>query len=680
MDGKVFAMRFSHALAVVAGACALVVAAPSSAQRRPFAIADYSRIVSLSEPKVSPDGSSVVVVVSRQDYAHDRRVRELDLVDVVSGKRRVLTFERKGLGSPQWSPTGDRLAFVAADEHDRGQIWVMPMNGGDARRITHTSEGVQQLAWRPNGESIAYVAMDPKPKKSAVAEKQDLFEVGNNDLFAGEKPRSSHLWLVGADGSNNRRLTSGGWSLPVAYPPSPPAAPLSWSTDGREVLYTRLPNADEGDAYLSTLYALDVATGKSRKLTSHARFEVDGAFAPVGGRFAYLYPRDGDPNNVLEAVVRSGAVGEERVVTRALDRNVYRAMWMPSGDALLVGANDARFTSMWVQPLDGPARRIDTGNVSVGGVFWIEADVARDGAIAFIGTGADHPAELYFLASADAKPRRLTDFNAFVDGLELAKPTPIEWTNDGFKENGIVWTPPMATSGRKLPLVLVVHGGPTSASLLWFDAFAQVLTSHGYAVFEPNYRGSDHLGNAYQRAIFNDAGAGPGRDVMAGLAAVEAQAGIAIDRSRIAVTGWSYGGYMTSWLIGHYHVWKTAISGAAVNNLVDEYNLSDGNVQGAFGFPGFASPWKSAAAMRLYLEQSPISSYKDIRTPTLILTNMRDARVPPVQSFEMYHALKDNGVPVEFRAWPIAGHNPSDPVRARQRLQVWVDWLDRWMK
>ncbi|MBV8353850.1 MAG: S9 family peptidase, partial [Candidatus Eremiobacteraeota bacterium] len=491
----------------------------------------------------------------------------------------------------------------------------------------------------------------------------------------------SHIWLVGADGRNNRRLTSGSWSLPVAYPPSPPAAPLSWSPDGRELLYTRLPNADEGDAYLSTLYALDVTTGKSRKLGSHSRFEVDGVFAPSGGRVVYLYPRDGDPNNVLEAVVVSGT--EERVVTRALDRNVNRAMWMPSGDALLIGGNDARFASMWVQPLDGPARRIDTGDASVGGVFWTDADVSKNGAIAFTGSSAGHPSEVYYLSSAssaDAKVRRLTDFNAYFDSLELAKPKPVEWTNDGFKENGLLWMSPAAPAGRKLPLVLWVNGGPTAASLLSFDVYAQALASHGYAVFEPNYRGSDHLGNAYQRAIFNDAGAGPGRDVMAGLAAVEAEAGNGIDRSRIAVTGWSYGGYMTSWLIGHYHVWKTAISGAAVNNLVDEYNLSDGNVQGAFGFAGFVSPWKNAAAMRTYLEQSPIWFYKDIRTPTLILTDMRDARVPPVQSFEMYHALKDNGVPVEFRAWPIAGHNPQDPVRARQRLQVWVDWLDRWLK
>jgi dipeptidyl aminopeptidase/acylaminoacyl peptidase len=654
----------------------LALVAPTSAENRPFALADFSRTVTPSDPQLSPDGKAIVVVVARQDYEHDRIVRDLDLIDIASGARRTLTFERTGLGSPRWSPSGDRLAFVADDGDHHGQVWVMSMHGGDAHRITATAEGVQQFAWRPNGESIAYVTTDPAPKKHGPAAKADLFVVGNNDLFTTEAPRPSHLWLVGADGEHNHRLTSGTWSLPVAYPPSPPGAPISWSPDGAELLYTRLADADEGDSYLSALYALDVASGKSRKLTSHDRFESFGLFAPHGGDFAYLFPRDGDPNNGVDVIVNAG--GTERTVTRALDRNVYRQIWMPSGDALLLGGDDTTYASMWIQPLNGPARRLDLGDISIRAPFWMDADVAKDGGIAFVGATARHPNEVYYLASPDAKPKRLTDYNAFADGLDLATPEMLTWTNEGYQENGVLWTPPNAVPGRKLPLVLLIHGGPTSASLLTFNATAQAFAAHGFLVFEPNYRGSDHLGNTYEHAIFNDAGAGPGRDVMAGLAAVRARGNV--DDARIAVSGWSYGGYMTSWMIGHYHIWKTAVSGAAVNDLIEEYDLSDGNVQDAFSFAGYVSPWKSSAARQLYLEQSPISAFKDIRTPTLILTDMRDARVSPAESFAMYHALKDNGVAVEFKAWPIAGHNPGDPVRLRQRVAVWTDWLVRWLR
>jgi dipeptidyl aminopeptidase/acylaminoacyl peptidase len=201
-----------------------------------------------------------------------------------------------------------------------------------------------------------------------------------------------------------------------------------------------------------------------------------------------------------------------------------------------------------------------------------------------------------------------------------------------------------------------------------------MLAANGWVIFEPNYRGSDNLGNAFEHAIDNDAGAGPGRDVMAGLAALE-HTGF-IDEARIGVSGWSYGGYMTSWLIGHYHVWKAAVSGAAVNDLVHAYALSDFNVTQRYAING--PPWspKQAAA---YREQSPISYAGDIKTPTLILSDTGDARVPITQSYLMYHALKDSGVEVQFFAYPVSGHSPGDPVRQPDVYRRWVDWMDRYL-
>jgi dipeptidyl aminopeptidase/acylaminoacyl peptidase len=194
-------------------------------------------------------------------------------------------------------------------------------------------------------------------------------------------------------------------------------------------------------------------------------------------------------------------------------------------------------------------------------------------------------------------------------------------------------------------------------------------------VFSPNYRGSDNLGNAFERAIFNDAGAGPGRDVMAGLAALERKG--FIDESRIGVSGWSYGGYMTSWLIGHYHIWKAAVSGAAVNDLAHEYALSDNNVSVRYTING--PPWSPKQA-EAYRAQSPITYARDIKTPTLILSDTGDARVPITQSYLMYHALKDNGVTVQFLAYPVAGHSPGDPVRQPDVYRRWVEWMDRYLR
>ena len=157
-------------------------------------------------------------------------------------------------------------------------------------------------------------------------------------------------------------------------------------------------------------------------------------------------------------------------------------------------------------------------------------------------------------------------------------------------------------SRRKYPLVLVIHGGPRAASLETFRSQAQLMAARGWVVFQPNYRGSDQLGSAYQRAINNDAGAGPGRDVMAGVAVVKKRG--FVDESRVAVSGWSYGGYMTTWLLGHYPGWRVAVAGAPVTDWLDQYDLSDGNVAAAGSFGG--SPW-TGELMNAYREQSPIT-------------------------------------------------------------------------
>jgi dipeptidyl aminopeptidase/acylaminoacyl peptidase len=350
---------------------------------------------------------------------------------------------------------------------------------------------------------------------------------------------------------------------------------------------------------------------------------------------------------------------------------------MPDGKSLLVGANDARQVALWLQPLDGGApRRLETGRVSPNSSFWVDMSVGPHGEIAFTGTEPDRPSELYIMSSPSAAPRRLTDFNHDVASLALGRTETIEWNGpDGFRENGVVIYPPNFTPGRKYPLVLEVHGGPRAASLETFAAGPQMLAAHGYIVFQPNYRGSDNLGDKYMAAIANDAGEGPGRDVMAGIAALEAR-GI-VDTTRIAVTGWSYGGYMSTWLAGRYpNVWRAAVIGAPVTSNLDQYNLGDANVRRGIPFGG--SPYTDTTRMRAYMDQSPIRWAPSIRAPVLIMHDLRDDRVPIPQSYALFHALRDNGVPTQFIVYPIAGHNASDPVRQRDVRRRWVEWVDRW--
>jgi len=234
--------------------------------------------------------------------------------------------------------------------------------------------------------------------------------------------------------------------------------------------------------------------------------------------------------------------------------------------------------------------------------------------------------------------------------------------------------PPGFQKGRKYPLVLVIHGGPRASSGLDFNYQAQCLAAHDYVVFQPNYRGSDNLGNAYQHGVWNNAGDGPGRDVMAGLAKVRAMG--FVDESRIAVSGWSYGGYMTSWMIGHEHFWKVAVAGAPVTNWFDQYNLGDSNVGVGYRLGG--SPYKNDN-VKNFMAQSPITYASSINTPTLIMCDVGDFRVPIPQAYELYHAIKDQGVAVKFVAYPVGGHFPADPVRAMDVYGRWQGWIDQYL-
>jgi dipeptidyl aminopeptidase/acylaminoacyl peptidase len=664
-------------------ACLLTAGQTLAADNR-LTLEDVAGIVGVSDPQLSPDGKSIAFVVARPNLKDARYDRSLILVDVASGTQRTLTYGRRAVGSPRWSPTGDRLAFLdkAVPESDsvshepHTQVFVMPMSGGDAQRITNVSQDVEQIAWSPDGKQIAFVIADENPDQKQIEQHRDAFEVHDNDYLATEAQMPSHLWLVGADGSSTRRLTSGNWSLPKSAPPSPPASPLSWSPDGRSIAIVQQATPYWGDTDQSVLAIIDVASGHIRKLTDRKLLEGYPVFSADGAQISYFYQRDGDPNSQNDLWVTGSGGGPGAAVTLALDRDIVRGIWSADGKSLLVAAHDGTRVGLWWQPLGGPAKRIDLGNVDPSWGFWVDVALGRDGSMAFAGSTPNHPNEIYYLsAGGGAPPRRLTQFNQSIEMRDLGRAEQLEWKGpNGVQQDGVVIYPPGFDSSRKYPLVLLIHGGPQASSTTGYSSLSQLLASHGYVVFSPNYRGSDNLGNAFEHAIDNDAGEGPGRDVMTGLAALEHKG--FIDESRIGVSGWSYGGYMTSWLIGHYHIWKAAVSGAAVNDLVHSYALSDNNVTQRFSING--PPWDPKQA-QAYRVQSPITYARDIKTPTLILSDTGDARVPITQSYLMYHALKDNGVTVQFFAYPVPGHSPGDPVRQPDVFRRWVDWMDRYL-
>jgi len=640
---------------------------------------DRFKLVGVSDPQISPDGKLVAIVVSGANLKDNRNETEIVAVDAATGATRALTFERRGVASPRWSPDGERMAFLAnasAERDAKRQIWIMNTRGGDARRITDAANGVQQFAWSPDGAQIAYVTADETEKKASDLEKNNRsFEVDDNDYLMSTAPTPSHVWVISPDGGAARRVTSGAWSLPVAHPPGPAPSPLAWSPDGKSIAVTMRDTPHEKTPDAGHIAIVDVASGSVRRLTDRAQEETQPVFSPDGKSVAYWHNRGGQRGSANAIWISPAGGGNGTEVTKNLDRNIYRSIWLPDGKSFLTASHDATTTAYYFVDVEsGAFRRLELGDVEPAHGYWPDAFVARNGSIAFIGTTPTHPRELWMMSSVDAKPRQLTHYNDWISSKELGSAQRVTWSFEGMQQDGVVLTPPGYDASKAYPLVLYIHGGPRSASTTGFSSLTQSLAANNWIVFSPNYRGSDNFGNAYTRAINDDAGAGPGRDVMAGIEAVKKR--FRIDESRIAVGGWSYGGYMTSWMIGHYPIFKAAVSGAAVNNLVEQYTLGDGGLGRRITW---GSPYSGPEAMKKYVEQSPISAASKIRTPTLIMCDTGDVRVPITQSYEMYRALRDNGVPAKFIAYPVSGHSPDDPVHAADVERRYIDWFARYL-
>jgi dipeptidyl aminopeptidase/acylaminoacyl peptidase len=657
-----------------------VACSSARAAGRDFRLADLRSLIGLSDSQVSPDGREIAVIVSTPDWKTDKASHEIDLVDVATGARRPLTRYRTDISSPRWSPDGTRLAFIAmdttpatpaatGDKHpvdDGGkhnQVFVLPMDGGDALRVTDAARDVASFAWSPDGKTIAYVAADMPANEKAIKAHDDAFKVTENNFLVRAALTPSHLWIVPSAGGKAERLTQGDYSLQTDQNDAPEPA---WSHDGRTIAFSRFPDPYWALSFRSVIDSIAAKGGGAPSTLVDLEGATASSYAPTGDAFAFMRPRNGDENNGSAVYVR--ADGKTFDATQALARNIDSYAWLPDGKGLLLVGQQGTHSVLWQQTVGGSARKLDLAGIEIVS----RPSVSSNGVIAFIGSTPTHADELYVMSSSGAAPRRLTNVNGFLDSLSLGRTATLDWRGpNGFREDGVLVYPPSHPQGGQYPLVLLIHGGPEGTSTVRFSPLAQLLAAAGFLVFQPNYRGSTNLGDAYQHAIYRDTGDGPGKDVMAGLAALEKQG--VVDTKRIGVSGWSYGGYMTDWLSSHYpSTWKAAVAGAALNDWVMDYTVAYYQ-QGDVYFFG-DTPW-TARGYQIWRAQSPISHAQSVKAPTLIMGDVGDPNVPLINSYEWYHALRDNGVQVEFYAYPADTHFPGDVVRTTDVYRRWVGWM-----
>ncbi len=634
---------------------------------------DFAKLVDLRSPAISPDGRHAALVVARAQWDEDRRQSELVLVDLATGTQKTVVERREDLSDPEFSPDSSHLAFLARDGTGKDahvQIFVTPLDGGDARSITHAGDGIDAFAWRPDGRAIAYAASDPNPVRTGADRFRDSFIFTTEPIVARESPRPSHLFTVSLDDGTTTQLTLG---------PDSSADTISWSPDGKTIGFTLVPNAILNDQNYSRAALLDVASKTVRPLTGRGAWEDAPIFSPDGTRIAYLYS-SGDPQvNLTRVYITTPAGGAGTPLSTALERPIADEVWSHDSKSLVVTAPDGLTNALYRLSLDGTVQRLDTGNLvpgtpltTTGGASSpaLSNALAADGTLIFVATATAQPPELFKLPPAGV-PAKVTAFNVALTQFDLAPAQPLTFaTSTGVKADGVLYVPPGFVAGRKYPLVVYIHGGPSDASMLEFDFWAQVMAARGWLVLRPNYRGSPNLGLKYQRAILYDLEDGPGKDIMSAVAAVRAR-GI-VDDARIAVCGWSYGGIMTAWMISKYHIWRVAVSGASVNDWIADYGTADDSMADADLFHGSPFVGKNAAEWR---RASAISYAGAVTTPVLILSDVGDNRDSFATSSMYWRALRDNHKDATLRVWPVDGHFPTDPVRTADVFHYWIDYI-----
>ena len=669
MKGRPISLCLSAALLAL-----LPLKAPAAP--RPVTLADLRMLVRIGSPRFSPDGKQIAFLTVRSDFVHDRYDATLRVIPAAGGKSRTLVEGLRDLGMPRWSPDGRTLAFLATVGKQKAQVYTVPAAGGTPSELTDVPNGVQQFAWSPDGGTLAYVTPDDSPISARDRRTHhDLFTIHDDDYLVSRPPVPSHIWLLSVKTGKARELTFGAASVLENAPPfgGGIAAP-SWSADGRWIVYTRQANDNDADSDRTTVAAVNVASGQERTLTTELSYEYVPRFAPKGDEIAYLYLHGPGAVSDMDLFVTSPEGGTPRDVSAELNRNLAADFaWLPGDRGVVVLADDHIDAKLYLQPLHGKGHALNLGALEP-----LSVTASADGALAVVADNASHAPELYLLRTPASAPQRLTDFNSAFAAYAYPKSVEVEWkAPDGEPDDGILTYPNGYQPGKRYPLVVYSHGGPEAASTLGFDTLEigplrDLFAARGYLVFEPNYRGSDNLGNAHEHAIYRDPGVGPDSDVISGIRMLERK-GI-VDTSDIAAVGHSYGGYMTAWLISHQHFWRCAVVADGAIDWTEEYELSAaGNLAWTRDSLG-GSPWDPQSAS-LYRTGSPITYAGRITTPTLILSGTDDTTVPITESFGLYHALASRGIPVKFIGIPGAHHSPQDPVHR----ELYYRAIDRWV-
>ncbi len=647
--------------------------------KRGIKIEDLRRFKFVSDPQISPDGEDVAFVLSTIDYGEDAYERHIWMADRASGRAEQFTH---GTGSdtyPRWSPDGSRLLFLSSkrDPEKKGnRLWVIPRSGGEARLVTETDEGVSKPAWAPDSRRVLFLSRvwtEGKPETDVKVIRRIRYKLNGVGTFEG---RRTHLFTARL-GRKPKQITEGEFDVVAAQ----------WSPDGRSIAFITNMEEDADVSRVTDIFAIPSGGGEPARLTEGGHSIADLSFSPDEERLAFVGhdQPEGLAANLDLWVMPSGG-GEKRNLTSGFDRSLNMgvgcdlrvatpnpgAVWSPDGETIYFKTASIPYASIYkVGVSGGPVEEV------VGGRTIDGFNLSADGSIiAFNALDATHPAELWV---ADEKgERRLTGFNdRLLKGLDLSAPEHFTFVNAlGETIDGWIMKPVGFEEGERYPTVLEIHGGPRGVYGDGVFHEFQVLASEGYAVLYTNPRGSAGYGEAYAQAVMGHYGECDYEDLMAFVDEALKKYPL-IDDSRLGVTGGSYGGYMTNWMISQTDRFAAAVTFRSICNWVSKFGVSDIGYMQPRSISGRETFWGDDIVEQL--RHSPIMYAGDVKTPCLIIHSEDDLRCPMDQAEQWFVALKQNGVPTGLVRFPDETHELSrsgKPKHREERLSHMLRWFN----